>query len=36
MLVTSSGQTPEVIVTEPGWMRILSGSLFHSPWERVM
>ena len=30
MLVTASGQTPEVIVTDPGMMWIFSGSRFHS------
>ena len=36
MLVTGSGQTPEVIDTDPGVRRILSGSRFHSPWVRVI
>ena len=31
MLVTASGQTPEVIATDPGVMWIFSGSRFHSP-----
>ena len=30
MLVAASGQTPEVIETDPGVMWILSGSRFHS------
>jgi hypothetical protein len=36
MLVTGSGQTPEVIDTEPGVSWILSGSRFHSPCVRVI
>ncbi len=36
MLVTGSGQTPEVIVTDPGMMWIFSGSRSHSSWVRVM
>ena len=36
MLVTASGQTPEVIATDPGVMWIFSGSRFHSPWGRVI
>ena len=35
MLVTGSGQTPEVIATEPGVMWILSGSRCHSPCVRT-
>jgi hypothetical protein len=31
MLVTASGQTPEVIATDPGWMWTFSGARFHSP-----
>ena len=36
MLVTASGQTPEVIATDPGVMWIFSGSRFHCPWVRVI
>ncbi len=36
MLVTASGQTPEVIATDPGVMWIFSGSRFHSPCGRVI
>ena len=36
MLVAGSGQMPEVIVTDPGMMWILSGSRFQSSWVRVM
>jgi hypothetical protein len=35
MLVTGSGQVPEVIVTDPGMMWILSRSRFHSWCVRV-
>ena len=35
MLVTASGQTPEVIATDPGVMWIFSGSRSHSPCVRV-
>ena len=36
MLVTGSGQVPEVIVTDPGMMWIRSRSRSHSAWVRVM
>ncbi|MEU4294816.1 hypothetical protein AB0E63_41895 [Kribbella sp. NPDC026596] len=36
MLVTGSGQTPEVIDTDPGVRRIRSGSRSHSAWVRVI
>ena len=36
MLVTGSGQTPDVIDTDPGVRRICSGSRSHSPWVRVI
>ena len=36
MLVAGSGQTPEVIATDPGVMWILSGSRSHSPCVRVI
>jgi len=35
MLVTGSGQTPEVIAADPGVMWIIPGSSFHSLWVRV-